>query len=144
MSVKVISYPRYDVTTVTPEDTSKAALIPDPSTALPKYAKISSKVNLEVLGSIFENDRRVHRYSAGSDDEGSGYVTKEAFEEYVANASASAWKMEVVSALPSTPESNTFYLVKQVDGTYEEYVFTGNDWDVIGDTSVIPEWNPIS
>lgn len=128
MSLKVISYPRYDATAVTPGDTSKAALISDPSAALPKYAKVSSKVNLEILSSIFENDSRVHKYSGGSDDSGSGgYVTKDEFDRYVANASASAWKMEVVSALPSTPESNTFYLVKQANGTYEEYVFAGSD-----------------
>lgn len=51
-----------------------------------------------------------------------------------------AVKMQVVVTLPDVGRSDTIYLVKKEHPTernlYEEYVYTNDDWEHIGDTSV--------
>lgn len=51
-----------------------------------------------------------------------------------------AVKMQIVDVLPTTGRSDTIYLVKKEHPTernlYEEYIYTNDDWEHIGDTTV--------
>ena len=55
-------------------------------------------------------------------------------------ASITTVSFEVVQTLPSTGEANVIYLVPkstaQTNNTYDEYIYTNNDWEKIGDTEI--------
>lgn len=59
---------------------------------------------------------------------GSGYNLAEYID------SLSHFKKEIVTELPETGAENTFYLIKEDDGTYAEYWYINGAWDVVGNT----------
>lgn len=151
--LKIVKYNCNDVTTVTPEDTEKVTLVPDPSAEKPQYSRVSSKIHLDLIESILENDPRTHKYAGTPANSGSGgggscdcsnYVTLDTFNAYVADTAPKLWEYKVVDELPSSPKTNTFYMLKQSDGTYEEYVYFDGEWDIFGDSSAESNnWNSI-
>lgn len=66
----------------------------------------------------------------------SNYYTKPEITELLSQIDSGGFEPIIVDTLPSTGEVGKVYLTPVGDGSYQEYLYINNNWELIGSTSI--------
>lgn len=106
------------------------------------WAKIKVELAKKINTTVLENYMTDEEIEAAITAALTGYATKSFVTQLIASAIASVetLRIEIVSALPETGESNVIYFVPMTDpkesNSYEEYIWIDKGYELIGTTQV--------
>ena len=130
--------------TVANIDTTHASLADRATLASTADVAKSTIGSLNINGNtIFNGSKNVVMYLATREDHNSlaseVRTNNTQLSNRITTLEKQGFKIKVVNALPTVGEANTFYFVPKNLGSttnniYDEYVYTNNKWELIGDT----------
>lgn len=106
------------------------------------WAKIKVELAKKVNTTVLENYMTDEEIEAAITAALTGYATTSFVTQAIASAIASVetLRIEIVSELPETGESNIIYFVAMADpkesNSYEEYIWVNGEYELIGTTQI--------
>lgn len=106
------------------------------------WAKIKVELSKKVNTTVLENYMTDEEIEAAITAALAGYATTSFVTQAIASAIASVetLRIEIVSALPETGESNVIYFVPMAEpkesNSYEEYIWVNGGYELIGTTQI--------